>query len=130
MKIKSILLYLVQLIPAGILFYTSWAKLSSKPSTIILFSELGMEPTGRYIIGVVEGLAALFLLTTRMAATGGLLAMGTMMGAIIAHVTILGFIVMDDHGRHVMMLALVFTCSVIVTIARRRQLPLIGNTFA
>jgi putative oxidoreductase len=122
---KNILLWILQIIPAGILFLTSYGKLSSQPGEVQLFTALGMEPTGRYIIGVVEGLAALLFLTGRFAATGGLLAVGTMLGALIAHATIIGF-----DPKHAILLSTVLTCSLIVTVARRRELPLIGRTLS
>ena len=130
MKWKMTVLWILQLVCAGILLFTAWSKLSSQPNAILIFSELGMEPAGRYIIGVIELLAALFLISGRAAALGGLLAVGTMCGAIIAHISILGLNVRGDHGRHVMMLAIVATSAAIVTVVRRRQLPIIGNTFA
>lgn len=129
MKAKVIGLWIMQLAVAGILLWTAWSKLSSKPTGIFIFSELGMEPTGRYIIGIVELTAALCLLNKRVAAIGGLLALGTMLGAIIAHLSVLGANVQGDDGKHIMLLAFVFLCALSVTILRRRQLPFIGSTF-
>ncbi len=122
---KKYLIWIFQIIPAVILFGTSYGKLSSKPLEVHLFTVLGMEPTGRYIIGVVEGLAALLLLTNRLSATGALLAVGTMIGALIAHITIIGFDL-----KHTILLSTVLTCSLIVLVVRRRHLPLIGQTMA
>jgi putative oxidoreductase len=127
---KKISLWFIQIICSGILIYTSYAKLSSKPLSVLIFSELGMEPTGRYIIGVVELCAAVFLLSDKMAATGAFLALGTMLGAIIAHITVIGFDVMGDHGRHIILWTVVFTGSLVVSIVRRKQLPLIGGSMA
>jgi len=129
MKTRTVVLWILQVICALILLKTSYTKLSSQASSIIIFSELGMEPTGRYLIGIIELLAAIFMLTNRLAATGAILALGTMMGALIAHITTLGFNVMGDHGRQVFMLAVVISSALTVTILRRKQLPLIGNTF-
>ena len=126
MKMKltmgNIILRLLQLIPAAILFTTSYGKLTSQPLEVHIFTALGMEPTGRYIIGVVEGLAALLFLTRRMAAAGALLAVGTMLGALIAHITILGFDL-----KHTIMLSTVLLISLIVLISRRGNLPFIGT---
>ncbi|MDX1386960.1 MAG: DoxX family protein [bacterium] len=127
---KKVILWIFQITCSGILFYTSYAKLSSKPVSVLIFTELGMEPTGRYIIGVVELCAAVLLLSERMAATGAFLALGTMLGAIIAHITVIGFDVLGDHGRHIMMWSVVFSGSLVVSIIRRRQLPLIGASMA
>ena len=130
MKGKMTIIWILQYLCAGILFFTSWSKLSGQPNSITIFTELDMEPTGRYLIGVIELSAALLLLTGRAAAVGALLTVGTMCGAIIAHISVLGFNVMGDHGRHIMMLTTVVVSALVVVITRRRQLPIIGNTFA
>lgn len=121
-KGRNIVLRLLQLIPAAILFTTAYGKLTSQALEVHIFSQLGMEPTGRYIIGVIEGLAALLFLTKRLAATGALLAVGTMLGALIAHITILGFDL-----QHTVMLSTVLFISLIVLISRRGNLPFIGK---
>lgn len=130
MKGKTIVLWAFQLTTAAILFIASYGKLTSQPGAVMLFTELGMEPTGRYLIGIIEGFSALLLITNRAAATGALLSVGTMLGALIAHVTVLGFNVMGDHGKHVLLLCIVLTFSLVVAILRRQQLPLIGNSFS
>jgi putative oxidoreductase len=117
---KNILVWTLQILCAAILFSTSWVKLSSKPTEVFLFTQLGMEPTGRFIIGVVEGLAAIFLVSRRFSATGALLALGTMLGALIAHITIIGFDI-----KHAILLSTVFTSSLIILIARRQYLPFV-----
>ena len=50
-----------------------------------------------------------------------------MFGAIIAHGTVLGVDV-GDGERHVAMLALVLVSSLLVSYARRRDLPIIGKS--
>jgi len=77
----------------------------------MLFDTLGMEPHGRVVIGLVE-----------------ILAVGVMLGAIIAHGTALGAEVEGDGGRLLMMLVLVFLSSATVLLLRRRELPIIGST--
>lgn len=130
MKLRTkLIVWPLQLICAAILFGAAWAKLSSQPLDIILFTDLGMEPTGRYVVGIVELLSAIFLLTNRLAATGAFLAIGTMCGAIIAHASILGYNVMGDNGRHILMLIVVFVSSLIVAVIRKKDLPFIGNAF-
>ena len=93
----------------------------------MLFEMLGMEPHGRIIIGSIELVAAL-LLVSPQAAIGALLAVGVMLGAIIAHFTVLGMNVGGDGGLRVMLLTVVFATSASVLIARRRDLPIVGST--
>ncbi len=119
---KNILLWVVQLICAAILFRTSYAKLSHQTIDVAIFSKLGMEPTGRYLIGIIEGLSALFLLHPHLCATGALLAFGTMLGALIAHLSILGF-----SSKLFFLWFTVLSGSLIILVGRRYQLPLIGK---
>ncbi len=129
MKVKMIILWGLQIMVACIFIYTSWSKLSGQPTSIYIFTKLGMEPNGRIIIGVIELMSALFLLNRRLAASGAFIATGVMLGAIIAHATVIGFNVLHDGGRHISLLVFVFVSSLTITIMRRRQIPLIGNTF-
>ena len=128
MNAKNAGLWVCQLVAAGIIGMAGIGKLVGSEGNVFIFAELGMEPGGRILIGVVELAAASMLLAPAFSAMGALLAVGTMMGAIIAHATFLGFDVRGDGGAHVFMLAAVLVCSVAVLVARRRSLPFIGDT--
>lgn len=117
--------WIFRLTAAGILFPVGYIKLSG--GDVMLFEMLGMEPHGRIIIGSIELVAALLLLSPQ-AAIGALLAVGVMFGAIIAHFTVLGMNVGGDGGLRVMLLTVVFATSASVLIARRRDLPIVGST--
>ncbi len=116
-----------RLIAAGVMAFVSYLKLTHNPADITLFTELGMEPAGRVIIGVVEGLCAILLLSP-YSAVGAVLTSAVMLGAIIAHATKLGLMVQGDGGQHVLLLALVMTSALAVAWVRRRELPLVGDT--
>ncbi len=96
---------------------------------VYIFTKLGMEPQGRVIIAIIETLSGIFMLTTILPAVGALLALGVMLGAIIAHTTVLGLSIQGDNGLHVLMLLFVFINSLYVTYDKRRQIPFIGDTF-
>jgi putative oxidoreductase len=120
-------LWFLRLVAAGILLPAGYSKLMGGEMSSMLFGMLGMEPHGRIIIGLIEVAAALLLLSPQ-AASGALIAVGVMFGAIIAHLTVLGVEVDGDGGRLVMMLVIVFTSSVAVLIAHRGELPIVGST--
>ncbi len=115
-------LWVLRIIPAAVLITVGYLKLTGGEMDVRLFTELGMEPHGRIIIGVVELTAGLLLLSPQ-AASGALLAVGVMCGAIIAHATVLGFSM-----SHIPLLALVLACSAAVLYVRRRDLPIVGKT--
>lgn len=116
-------LFAIQLIPAAVLIPVGYLKLVANEADVALFTTLEMEPHGRVVIGVVEIMAGLLLLTPQ-AGIGALLAVGVMLGAIIAHATVLGFDV-----THMGMLALVLLSSAFILFARRRELPVVGRSF-
>lgn len=125
---KPILTFPAQLIAAVILLMAALMKFRGAPGSIEVFADLGMEPTGRYLIAVIE-LGAGLLLLSPFAALGALLAVGVMMGAIIAHATYLGIEVGDDGGMLFVTLLVVFVCASYVLHVRRTELPLFGSAF-
>jgi putative oxidoreductase len=116
-----------EVIAALLLMLAAVTKFLGDPATIEVFATLNMEPGGRYLIAFIELTAALLLLSAH-AALGSLLAVAVMIGAIIAHVTQLGLVVGDDGGLHVGMLAVVLVCACYALYARRKEIPLVGET--
>jgi len=120
-------LWAFQIAAAVILLPVSLQKLFGTEMSRMVFEMLGMEPHGRILVGLIE-LGAALLLLSPLSALGALLTVCIMLGAIIAHVTVLGVDVGGDGGRLLMMLVVVFLSSVTVLLARRRELPIIGFT--
>lgn len=89
-KSHCFLSYPLQIIAALILGTAGILKVTGDPGTIEMFTLLGMEPLGRYLVGGLECVAALTLLLPFAAASGAVLAWGLMTGALIAHATQLG----------------------------------------
>ncbi len=128
MKIPNGVLWTFQIVAAMIIGFAAVTKFVGTDGSVFIFSALGMEPFGRYLIGAIELTSAAMLLTSGFAAIGALFAVGTMLGATLAHLSYLGFDVDGDAGARVVMLLVVVTTAVPVLIARRRNLPLIGGT--
>ena len=116
----TILLWGIKLITAGILFYASYLKMTDHQADIDLFTKLGMEPVGRYLIGGLEGLAALAILVPQSAIYGAFLGFGIMCGAIIGHLTQIGL----NGIQYAIFVAL---CCVLIMYLRRHDAPFIGN---
>jgi len=121
MKVKSIVLVIVQVIAAGIIGMAGASKFMADPTVVFVFSELGLEPTGRIIIGIIEVSCAILLLTRTYAAVGALFLLGTMSGAFIAHVSVLGFSIQGDGGMTVALLAVEIICASTILYLRRRH---------
>lgn len=119
--------WLPRLLAAAIMGFVAYLKLTQNPADVALFAQLGMEPTGRILIAVIEAICALMLLSP-YSAMGGVLTSAVMLGAIIAHATKLGLVVQGDGGKHVALLAVVMISALAVSYVRRRELPLVGET--
>jgi len=119
---------LAQLIAGCILLMAGVLKFLGGAPEIALFEALEMEPFGRFLIGALEIMAALLLARRSTRATGALLAVGVMCGALIAHATHIGPTPGDDGGKHLGMLATLLLCSAYILIRDRKRLPIIGNT--
>jgi hypothetical protein len=120
-------IWIPQLIVVGILGPMGWGKLAGTVGEIELFTMLGMEPTGRILVGLVE-LGAAALLLTPYAANGAVLAISVMLGALIAHSTHLGFDPTAEGGIFVILLFVVLISAHVVVYFRRKELPFIGET--
>ena len=124
-KSSLIISWIFQLIVAGILFMTLPGKFGGEAMPVALFTELGMEPHGRYLTASVELIAGILILIPASSVYGAFLAAGVMSGALIGHITKLGF--EGDLGSMGMMAVVVFVSALIVLFIRRRQLPIISR---
>ena len=122
--------WILQLIVAGILLQTLYFKFTGAEESKYIFTTLGMEPWGRIGSGVAELIAALLLLIPATRALGALLSVGVITGAIGAHLTKLGIVVMDDGGLLFGLAVAVFIGSLTILVLSRRQLPIVGPLLA
>ena len=113
-KSKIIGLWASKLVVAIILIQTLFYKFSAHPDSILIFSQLGVEPYGRIFLGVIELIIAILIIvpnTTKVGALGGIV---IMFGAIISHIFVLGINFNNDNGILFSMSIIVFTVSVVI----------------
>lgn len=126
--------WILQLVVVAILGIAAFPKLTGAPETKFLFETLGMEPMGRYAIGIAELLAVVLLLVPKTTVFGALLALGVITGALGSHLTKLGIQVempdgTTDGGAMFGMAVAVFLASLAILFLRRAQLPVVGSMF-
>jgi putative oxidoreductase len=114
---------------AVILLQTLFFKFTGAPESIHIFTVVGQEPWGRIGSGIVELIASILLVLPAAAcvASGALLALGVMSGAIFFHLTKLGIVVMDDGGTLFALAVIVWIASAVVLWFYRRSLPIVGS---
>lgn len=118
-----------QIAAAALLAQTLFFKFSGSEESVYIFSRLGVEPWGRYLTGTLEAVAVVLLLIPRTAAIGGVLAVGLMAGAVLAHLTRLGIAVKGDGGLLFVLALVVLAGGAVVAYLRRHQLPILGSFF-
>ena len=99
MKSKNLLLWLCRIVAALIMLQTLYFKFTGAPESVYIFSQVGMEPEGRYATAIAELVASILLLIPQTSLIGASLALFIMIGAIATHVSIIGIEVMHDHGQ-------------------------------
>jgi hypothetical protein len=119
--------WILQMLVAGILLQTLFFKFTGAEESVYIFSTLGVEPWGRIGSGVMEFVAALFLLVPAVAPLGAGLTMGLMLGAIASHLTILGIEVKGDGGLLFALAVTAFIGSAIVLFIRRGHIPIVSR---
>lgn len=91
-------LWLAQFIVAGIFLQTLYFKFTGAPESIFIFTKIGLEPLGRYAIGVAELIASILVLIPRTTLYGAILALVIIIPAIVMHLTKIGIVVQGDGG--------------------------------
>jgi putative oxidoreductase len=127
-KALNIVDWLLRIVVAVILLQTLFFKFTGAKESVYIFTTLGAEPWGRIGSGLVELIASVLILVPRTAVLGAILALGTICGAIFAHVTKLGFKIpaVGDHGELFALALVVFVCSLVVLFLHREQIPFLG----
>ena len=95
---STLLQWILRIIPSLIMLQTLYYKFSGSAESVYIFSQMNMEPWGRYATGIAELVASLLILYKPTTPIGALFAVGIMSGALLSHAFVLGIEVMDDHG--------------------------------
>ncbi|MBI2682707.1 MAG: DoxX family protein [Acidobacteriales bacterium] len=125
-KTQTVISWVCRIIAAVILLQTLYFKFTGAPESVYIFTKMGAEPAGRIGSGVIELIASLLMFLPRTVWLGAGLALGTMAGAIVSHLTFLGIEVMGDKGELFALACVTFVCSATVLFLYRRDIPILG----
>jgi|TARA_R110000737_G_scaffold86914_2_gene119614 uncharacterized membrane protein YphA (DoxX/SURF4 family) len=129
MKIRKGGVIVLRIVAAIIMLQTLYFKFTGAPESIYIFSTIGMEPWGRYMVGSMELVASVLLLIPKIYWLGGLLGMGLMAGALFFHFAFLGIEVQGDGGLLFAYAVIVFLASLVTVIDRKNDIPILKNLF-
>jgi putative oxidoreductase len=120
-RLSLTLYWAARLVAVVILVQTLFFKFSGAAESVYIFTTAGMEPWGRFGIGILELVAAVLLLFNKTAWLGSALALGLMSGAIGMHLTKLGISVLGDGGYLFFLAVMVFLCSAFVLLRNKAK---------
>ncbi len=112
-------IWVLRLIPAIILLQTLFFKFTGAEESVYIFTTLGVEPWGRIGSGVMELIAGILLLA-KYYAWGSLIAVGIMAGAVLSHIAVPGYVVMNDGGQLFIMALVTLVLSAILVLRKRK----------
>ena len=124
---KNILSWVAQVIVVVILGQTLLYKFTDAPQVVELFAKLNMGPIGYKLIGFFELAACVMLLIPKSAIWGAILSWGVMSGAILGHITKIGFA--GELGIMAGMAIVAWLLSSFIIYLRCEQVAFIANMF-
>lgn len=113
--------WLIRIVPAFIMLQTLFFKFTAAPESIVLFTELGVEPFGRIGSGVIELIASILLLIPNKSFYGAILGFGTMIAAILSHLFLIGINFNNDGGALFTLALITFACCLFVLFEERNK---------
>lgn len=117
----------LRIVVAAILIQTLRFKFTAHPDSVFIFESLGLEPYGRIGTGIVELIAGILLVIPKTVWIGATLTIGTLFGAIISHLTILGIETNSDGGLLFYTAIFTFILSSIILYFYRKDIPILGS---
>ena len=125
----SIFIWCLRIIAAVILLQTLYFKFTAEPTSVELFTKLGMEPWGRIGTGVFELIASILILIPGFSWIGAAIGLGLMAGAIFFHITKLGITFGGDASLFILALVTFTCCLALILIYREKYFNLLKLKF-
>lgn len=129
----TVISWACRVIVAVILLQTLFFKFTGAEESKYIFTTLmgaEFEAYGRVGSGVIELVAAVLIVLPKTSWLGAFIALGTISGAIMSHLTMLGIVVQGDGGLLFGLALTVFVLSGVLLLIHRRELPILGQIFA
>ncbi|MBT8036200.1 MAG: DoxX family protein [Verrucomicrobiae bacterium] len=130
------IIFVLRIVASLVLLQSLFFKLTAAEESVAMFASLSaavtgdasLEPAMRMGVSVVELVTVILLMMKRPAAiaTGAMLAVGTMFGAIFAHLAVLG-IEVGGGVTHFVLAVVVLLLSLVILFRYRGSLPILGR---
>lgn len=120
-------IFFLKIIVALILLQTLYFKFSASAESVYIFEKLGMEPIGRIGSGIVELIASILIFVDKTKFYAALTIVGTMLGAILSHIFVLGIEIMNDGGSLFALALITFIFSLMLAVFFISDLKKLNN---
>jgi uncharacterized membrane protein YphA (DoxX/SURF4 family) len=120
---KSVIFFwILRIVVTVILVQTLYFKFTGSEESVYIFSALGIEPYGRIGTGIAELIVVILILIPRTSLFGAIMGCGVMVGAVFAHLFLLGIEVKNDGGTLFILALITFLCCLILVFKERTRL--------
>ncbi|WP_339926396.1 DoxX family protein [uncultured Cyclobacterium sp.] len=116
-------------IVAIIYLQTLFFKFSSHPDSVYIFTKLGLEPFGRYAIGLVELVCAILLLLPKTSFYATIASLLVISGAIVSHLGPLGIVVAGDGGKVFGLALIIFSLNLFTLVLNKNKFQYFKSIF-
>ena len=113
-----ILIGVAQITIVAIFVQTLYSKFTGAAESIEIFSAIGLEPWGRYVVGSLELIASILLLVPYTSWYGALLSLFIIVPALIVHLFKVGLVVHNDRGLLFGLALAIFVLAIAVLLLR------------
>lgn len=98
MKAQIIVNAALKLFPVLLFFSSGFSHLVGEEASVYIFDQLGVEPFGRYVIGILEVSAGFLMILPGRSLEAGLVGSLLSAGMLLVHMTVLGKDLQGDGG--------------------------------
>ncbi len=125
---KKIIDWVLRLLAAIIMVQTLYFKFSAAPESVDIFTKVGIEPWGRIGTGIAELIASILLLIRSTVVFGAAMGVGIMLGAVAAHLFIIGIVSHNDGGLlFAYAMTVLVSCAILVVTRKHELFKLLGK---
>ena len=122
----SKVVWIFRITVSAILLQTLFFKFTAAPESVYIFDTLGAGAIGRIGSGIVELVFALLIVYPKFTKLGSLGAAGTMLGAIMSHIFVLGIEVQGDGGLLFALATTTLICSILNFIMTKEKFEILN----
>lgn len=119
MKAQIIVNAALKFFPILLFFSSGFSHIIGQEASVLIFSDLGVEPFGRYFIGTLELLVGFLMIMPGRSLEAGIIGLVLSLGMVALHLTILGIELNGDNGyRFSLALILLTACLGLIIVHR------------